>query len=177
MLRQKAISRGIRACSTTASDRGFAPSNLIRWASMVQGQRPYSAIFRQPAGLQMRLADGGLLASLLVGRRGRTTNSPPQFGHFPPRTVSAHDAQKVHSNEQTRATVDSGGKSLSQHSQLGLSSSIRFSRWMMMWNRLNGIVCKGPNDPVVRAELKDLSGKAAPSPFVVEGNGIDAGKN
>jgi hypothetical protein len=46
------------------------------------------------------------------------------------KTVSAHYAQKVHSNEQMRASVDSGGKSLSQHSQLDRSSSISFSRWM-----------------------------------------------
>ncbi len=43
--------------------------------------------------------------------------------------------------------------------------------------RLNSIVCKGTNDLAVRAEVEDLSGKAAPSPFVVEGNGIDASKN
>ena len=30
-------------------------------------------------------------------------------------------AQKVHSNEQMRASVESGGRSLSQHSQFGLS--------------------------------------------------------
>lgn len=75
----------------------------------------------------MRFVEGGLLASLLVGRRGRATNSPPQLGHLPSRRVLAHDAQKVHSNEQMRASAESGGKSLSQHSQLGLSSSISFS--------------------------------------------------
>lgn len=78
----------------------------------------------------MRFVEGGLLASLPAGRRGRTTNSPPQFGHLPPRTVSVQDAQNVHSNEQMRASADSGGRSLSQHSQLGLSSSILFSRWL-----------------------------------------------
>lgn len=72
----------------------------------------------------MRSVDGGLLASLFEGRRGRTTNSPPQFGHFPSSTVSAHDIQNVHSKEQIRASVDSGGKSLSQHSQFGLSCSM-----------------------------------------------------
>ena len=35
-----------------------------------------------------------------------------------------HAAQKVHSNEQIRASGASGGRPLSQHSQLGLSVSI-----------------------------------------------------
>jgi len=39
-------------------------------------------------------------------------------------TVAAHDAQNVHSNEHILASVDSGGRSLSQHSQLGRSCSI-----------------------------------------------------
>jgi hypothetical protein len=68
--------------------------------------------------------DGGLLASLLAGRRGRGSNSPPQLGQMPPSAPSAHAAQKVHSNEQMRASVESGGKSLSHRSQPGLSSSI-----------------------------------------------------
>lgn len=76
----------------------------------------------------MRSVDGGLLASLFAGRRGRTTSSPPQFGHFPPRTFSAHEAQKVHSKEQIRASADSGGRSVSQHSQFGLSCSMSASR-------------------------------------------------
>jgi flagellum-specific ATP synthase len=38
--------------------------------------------------------------------------------------VSAHWAQKVHSKEQMRASRDSAGRSRSQHSQLGRSSSI-----------------------------------------------------
>ena len=93
-------------------------------------RHPCYAALLQPAGLKIRFVEGGLSASLPAGRRGRTTSSPPQFGHLPPRTVSAHDAQKVHSKEQMRASVDSGGKSLSQHSQLGLISSISFSRWI-----------------------------------------------
>lgn len=101
----------------------------------------------------MRLLEGGLLASLLAGRRGRTTNSPPQFGHLPPRTVSAHDAQKVHSNEQMRASVDSGGKSLSQHSQLGLSSSISFSWQMDRW------LC-GLRGPTRRRSVAESAGAA-----------------
>jgi hypothetical protein len=34
---------------------------------------------------------------------GRVTRLPPQFGHLPARTSSAHFAQNVHSNEQILA--------------------------------------------------------------------------
>jgi hypothetical protein len=70
------------------------------------------------------VVEGGLSANLLAGRRGLATSSPPQLGHTPPSTLSAHVWQKVHSNEQMRASVEAGGKSVSQHSQLGRSSSI-----------------------------------------------------
>jgi len=55
---------------------------------------------------------------------GRATRLPPQFGHRPPSVVSAQPRQKVHSKLQIIASVDAGGRSLSQHSQLGRSSSI-----------------------------------------------------
>jgi len=106
----------------------------------------------------MRLVEGGLLMSLLAGRRGRVTNSPLQFGHLPPRTVSAHDAQNVHSNEQIRASVESGGKSLSQHSQLGLSSSISFS-WQIGWKD------RGPRGPTFKVrDATRLYRAASPAP-------------
>jgi len=41
--------------------------------------------------------------------------------------VSAQVAQKVHSKEQILASADSGGRSLLQHSQLGLRASIEYS--------------------------------------------------
>ncbi len=72
----------------------------------------------------MRSVPADDFASLLAGRRGRATSSPPQFGQRWFRMVSAQAAQNVHSKEQMRASADSGGKSLSQHSQLGRSSSI-----------------------------------------------------
>jgi hypothetical protein len=78
----------------------------------------------------MRVVAGGLLASLFSGRRGRASSSPPQFGHLPPRRLSAQVLQNVHSKEQIRASVESGGKSLSQHSQLGRSSSNGVSRFV-----------------------------------------------
>jgi len=82
----------------------------------------------QPSDFQVRVVVGGLLANLFAGRRGRATNSPPQLEHLPARTVSAHVVQKVHSNEHILASVELGGRSLLQHSQLGLSSSISMLR-------------------------------------------------
>src|SRR5690606_37500409 len=47
-----------------------------------------------------------------------------EFGQTPFSFWSAQPSQKVHSNEQVRARVDSGGRSTSQHSQGGLSISM-----------------------------------------------------
>jgi len=74
--------------------------------------------------LKTLLTEGGLFASLLAGRRGRGSSSPAQLGHLLLRILIAQSWQKVHSNEQILATVESGGRFLSQHSQLGLRSSI-----------------------------------------------------
>jgi hypothetical protein len=71
--------------------------------------------------LNTRSLEAGNRASLAAGRRGRAPSSPPQFGHTPASTPSAHDAQNVHSNEQIRASAEPGGRSRSQHSQFGRS--------------------------------------------------------
>jgi hypothetical protein len=55
---------------------------------------------------------------------GRTENPPPQFGQTLCRTVSTQARQKVHSNEQIIASVESGGSGVLQFSQVGLSSSM-----------------------------------------------------
>jgi hypothetical protein len=78
----------------------------------------------QPSGLTLRTVEAGNLASLSAGRIGRRTSSPPQFGQRPASTASAHARQKVHSNEQIIASGESGGRSASQHSQLGRSCSM-----------------------------------------------------
>jgi hypothetical protein len=65
-----------------------------------------------------------LAGSATGGRIGRAVRLPPQFGQTPHRTVSTQPLQKVHSNEQIIASADSGGRSLSQHSQFGRKSSI-----------------------------------------------------
>lgn len=74
----------------------------------------------------MRLVEAGYFFSLLAGRCGRDTKSPPQFGQAPWSKESTHDAQKVHSKVQILASSDSGGKSLLQHSQSGRNSSLMF---------------------------------------------------
>jgi hypothetical protein len=81
----------------------------------------------QPPGLRIRAVEAGYLARSCAGRMGRGTKFPPQFGHWWFKTWAAQEMQKVHSKVQITASVDSGGKSLSQHSQLGLSSSIALS--------------------------------------------------
>jgi hypothetical protein len=74
--------------------------------------------------LNTRLVEAGWVASFAGGRIGRGTRLPPQFGQRPPSRCSAQSRQKVHSNVQITASVAAGGKSLSQHSQFGRSSSI-----------------------------------------------------
>ena len=76
-----------------------------------------------PPSLRMRVVDAGLFLSAVTGRIGRGTKLPEQLGQIWLSTFSAHSTQNVHSNVQITASVDSGGRSLSQHSQFGLSSS------------------------------------------------------
>jgi hypothetical protein len=81
----------------------------------------------------MRRVDAGWRSSRSLGRIGRRTSSPVQLGQRPPSTPSAHSRQNVHSYEQIRASGESGGKSRSQHSQLGLNSSILVQSWWRLW--------------------------------------------
>jgi hypothetical protein len=78
----------------------------------------------QPLAFSTRFVDAGNFCKPCNGRTGRRTSSPEQFGHRPFSFVFRHVSQNVHSNEQMNAVGDSGGRSLSQHSQLGRSSSI-----------------------------------------------------
>src|SRR6202035_5232156 len=76
-----------------------------------------------------RLADGGCFTAdtpgrhSLKGRIGLGTKPPPQFGQTLCSLLSTQSAQNVHSKEQIRASVASGGRSLSQYSQFGRSCS------------------------------------------------------
>jgi hypothetical protein len=71
-----------------------------------------------------RSVDPGKRASADAGRIGRATRLPEQFGQIPPNRLSVQSAQNVHSNVQMRASVLSGLKSRSQHSQLGRRASM-----------------------------------------------------
>lgn len=102
------------------------------------------AAVAQPCGLCTRSDDAGKRASFSAGRRGRATSSPPQLGQRPPSLVPAQSAQKVHSNEQMRAFVASGGKSRLQHSQLGRSwSMVRWERFGLNVGSRSSIVPPG----------------------------------
>ena len=59
----------------------------------------------QPPAFAMRFVEAGYFTSLSAARAGRGVRSPPQLGHLPLSVPSAQDAQKVHSNEQMRASV------------------------------------------------------------------------
>ena len=85
------------------------------------------AAFTQPCGLNIRTSEGGYVSSNCAGRIGRSTNPPPQFGHFPRSTFATQSRQKVHSNEQINASVESGARSRSQHSHPGRIWSIAVS--------------------------------------------------
>jgi hypothetical protein len=78
----------------------------------------------QPWGFSTRFVEAGNFASLSAGRTGRRTSSPPQFGHLPFSTPLAQSLQNVHSNVHIIAFVADGGRSRSQHSQFGRSSSM-----------------------------------------------------
>jgi hypothetical protein len=88
---------------------------------IVGNDRRLQAAPQAECGLWTFVVDAGYFASFAAGRRGRATNSPPQFGHTPPSRPSAHAAQNVHSKEQILALSASGGRSASQHSQDGRS--------------------------------------------------------
>jgi len=66
---------------------------------------------------------------LFFGRTGRKQKPPPQFGQTLCRTISTQERQKVHSNEQIIASVDSGRSGMLQFSQVGLNSSMVVFRW------------------------------------------------
>jgi hypothetical protein len=74
-----------------------------------------------------RVAEGRLASDTpdrhsFTGRMGRGTNPPPQLGQTLCKMFTTQSAQNVHSKLQIRASVEDGGRSRSQHSQLGRSS-------------------------------------------------------
>jgi hypothetical protein len=69
--------------------------------------------------LWVRSVVAGYFCSKATERNGRGLKPPPQFGHTSCSFVLTQSMQNVHSNEQIIASVESGGRSLSQHSQPG----------------------------------------------------------
>ena len=110
--------RLLRSTSVMRTGTSF----ISRLKDCVSARQP--GVVAQLVGLWTRLVEGGLRSSLLAGRRGRCTKSPPQLGQISLSLSVAQAVQKVHSKEQILASVESGGRSLSQHSQEGLSLSI-----------------------------------------------------
>lgn len=100
---------------------GLALAIAAKFAAFATGTYAgtYTFAWAQPCGFNTRSVEAGYFTSLSAARRGRFTISPPQFGHTPFNTDVAQSVQKVHSKVQIRASVESGGRSLSQHSQLG----------------------------------------------------------
>ena len=90
---------------------------------------------------------------------GLTTRLPLQFGHKPPRTSSAQVAQNVHSNVQMRASVLEGGRSRSQHSQLGLISNMRSSVPPVFTCPFNGGLSKGARTATLALRSPPVSPK------------------
>src|SRR6202030_2543912 len=104
---------------------GRRPPSPPAWRRVLAGMVPAYAVARaQPSCLTTRTADAGYFSSFSAGRMGRTTRFPPQFGQRPPGVVSVQSRQNVHSKLQIMASAASAGRSLLQHSQLGLSSNI-----------------------------------------------------
>jgi hypothetical protein len=75
----------------------------------------------------------GYAANFAFGRIGLFAKFPPQFGHESLKRVVAQVSQKVHSKVQIKASSEFGGKSLSQHSQFGLISSIGVPSFFEVW--------------------------------------------
>jgi hypothetical protein len=96
----------------------------------------------QPSALSTRFVDAGYFGNRRAGRIGRRVKSPPQLGHVPPSTFSTQLLQKVHSKVQIIASGASGRRSLSQHSQFGLSSSI-FLPHLIGWWTVTSLVPSG----------------------------------
>jgi hypothetical protein len=108
----------------------------------------------------MRRVEAGNFASFAAGRIGRATRAPRQFGQIPARNSLLQAAQKVHSKLQISASPESGGKSLSQHSQFGRNSS------------MDGLVDRGDAGESATAPGEWIgSAPAMPAPRVQAGHG------
>jgi hypothetical protein len=118
--------------------------------------------------LNTRFVEGGFFASFSAGRRGRATSSPPQLGQRPPSTPSAHFTQNVHSKEQILASVESAGRSMSQHSQPGRSSSMVVSLMFgrQAYARLAANVARAPDRKRTDSDIESAAGKRVPQDMI-----------
>ena len=73
-----------------------------------KGTEPRETLCHTLASMRFHHTRGraGLVTNLFAGRRGLTTNSPPQFGHMPIRTVSAPQRRNIRQAEN-RMSADS----------------------------------------------------------------------
>src|SRR5215831_12049616 len=118
----------------------------MRWECAAMSSRVYDR--------RTRLLEGGRFATESPGRHsvarriGRGTKPPPQFGQTLKSTLSTQSAQNVHSYEQIRAIVDAGGRSLSQHSQFGRSSSAITPTFRLEYDEVVAPrICRKPRIP------------------------------
>jgi hypothetical protein len=109
--------------------------------------------------LVLRSLEAGNRASFSTGLIGRRTSSPLQFGQRPPKFRSAHSLQNVHSNVQIMASSEEGGRSRSQHSQLGLISNMPCSPVL-------GRHCANPQPSVQRELTGRFVTEADPAGFL-----------
>lgn len=85
---------------------------------------PYYFLLAQPCAFNTLSLEAGYCFNASIGRIGRLTKLPEQLGQIKLKTFSVQLAQKVHSKVQMNASSVEGGKSLSQHSQLGFKINI-----------------------------------------------------
>lgn len=98
--------------------------NLGHYVSLLITQNYYNTTYVEVVSLIILSVDGGYVLSSLFGRIGLTTKFPPQLGQTPFNFVSTQSLQKVHSKLHIIASTESGGRSVSQHSQFGFIFNI-----------------------------------------------------
>jgi hypothetical protein len=96
------LPRGVRPA---AIDRAGRPTRSLTGSAppcrlgivCTAGRRGGAPSYPRGGGLNVRTVLAGSFASFAAGRRGRTSNSPPQLGQIPANGPSVQAAQKVHS--------------------------------------------------------------------------------
>ncbi len=112
-----------RCCCRTATAR--SPATPSRRAGL-RSATGLTRLCRSQGGPSARAAwkPETWPASLSAARAGAPARRRSSGSVRPAKRLAAQSAQKVHSKEQIKASAASGGRSLSQHSQLGRRASI-----------------------------------------------------